>query len=106
MHCSAFSLPGLGTVEWRSDQMPPAVPIEDQGFTAGQHPTGEADLGPTQGGEAVIGRETRAGKPLRQESWESLGGKLTSWSTEAWITSRRRRRGAIVEIRQSKHCRL
>lgn len=80
-------LPGLGTVQWSSDQVSSAVPVEDQSLAAGKHSTSKADFSPTKRGEAVVGGEAWAGETLREESWESLGCQLTSWTTEAWITS-------------------
>lgn len=56
------SLPGLGTVQRSGDQVSPAVSVEDQGLAARQHPTAKADLGPTERGEAVVGREARTGE--------------------------------------------
>lgn len=84
---SALLIPGLGAVKWSSDQVSSAVPVEDQSFATGEHPATKADLSPTKGGEAMVGGEAWAGKPLRQECWEGLGGKLTSRTTEAWVTS-------------------
>lgn len=56
------SLPGLGTVQRRGDQVSPAVSVEDQGLAARQHPAAKADLGPSERGEAVVGGEARAGE--------------------------------------------
>lgn len=71
--------------------MSPAVPVENQRFAAGKHAAAKADLRPTKWGEAVVGGEARAGKTLRKESWKSLGGKLTSWTTEARVTPEKSR---------------
>ena len=83
----AQTLPGLGTVQWSGDQVSSAVPVEDQRLATGKHSAPKADLSSAERGEAVVGREARAGETLREEGWESLGCKLTSWTTEAWITS-------------------
>lgn len=69
--------------------MSPAVPVEDQGLAAGQHPAAEADLGPTQRGEAVVGGEARAGEALRQERRERLGGELAGRAAESGVASGR-----------------
>lgn len=70
--------------------MSPAVPVEDQGLAAGQHPAAKADLGPAERGEAVVGGEAWAGETLGQERREGLGGELAGRATEAWVTSGRR----------------
>lgn len=84
---STIPLPGLGTVQWSSNQMSPTVPVEHQSFATGQDPAAKADLSPTKGREAVVGGEAWAGETLWQESWEGLGGKFTGWTTKAWVTS-------------------
>ena len=84
-----LALPGLGAVQGGGDQVSPAVPVEHQGLAAGQHPAAEADLGPPQRREAVIGGEARAGEALRQEGREGLGGQLTRRTAEPRVTSGR-----------------
>lgn len=86
--------------------MSPAVSVEDQGLAAGKDPTSKTDLGSAEGGEAVVGGEARAGETLREKSREGLGGKLTGWTAETWVTSlkkgrrghdRRARGGCVIE---------
>lgn len=86
-YLSAVLLPGLRTVQRSGDQVSPAVSVEDQGLAAGKDPTSKTDLGSAEGGEAVVGGEARAGETLREECREGLGGKLTGWTAETWVTS-------------------
>lgn len=67
--------------------MPPAVPVENQSLSTGQHPTAEADLRSTKGRETVVGGEAWAGEAFGQECWEGLGGQFTGRTTEARVTS-------------------
>lgn len=76
--------------------MSPAVSVEDQGLAARQHPAAKADLGPAERGEAVVGREARAGEALGQERRERLGCELTGGAAEARVASDR---WSIMEAR-------
>lgn len=64
--------PGLGAVQEGGDELAPPVLVEDQGLAAGQDPAAKADLGPTDGVEAVVGGEAGAGEALGDEHGESL----------------------------------
>lgn len=95
---SALSVPGLGTVERRCDQVSPAIPVKDQSLSAGQHAAAKADFTAAQRREAVVGGKTRAGETLGQESGEGLRRKLTSRTAEAWVTSVQRGSGLKAEM--------
>lgn len=85
-----FGLPGLGTVQRRRDQVPPAVPVEDQRLAAGQDAAAEADLSAAQRQEAVVGGEARTGETLGEERREGLRGQLAGRTAEAWVAPARR----------------
>lgn len=59
-----FLSPGLGAVKEGGDELAPPILVEDQGLAAGQDPTTEADLSPSDGVKAVVGGEAGAGKAL------------------------------------------
>lgn len=77
--------PGLGAVQEGGDQLAPPVLVEDQSLPAGQDATAEADLGPADGVEAVVGGEAGAAEALRDEHGEGLRRRLTRRPREAGV---------------------
>lgn len=78
--------PGLGAVQEGGDELAPPILVEDQGFAAGQDPTAEADLGTTDGVEAVVGGEAGAGEALGDEHGEGLRRCLTRRPRKTRVT--------------------
>lgn len=77
--------PGLGAVQEGGDQLAPPILVEDQSLPAGQDSTAEADLGPADGVEAVVGGEAGAAEALRDEHGEGLRRRLARRPREAGV---------------------